>query len=228
MGSAQDLDPNDITIDCAVASLCNNLVIHGSNLTGDLSFGCDGISECSNNEIWCPEQQHDETTDKCKFVCGDIKNCESNKVYAQRGTDDINWYCGDNMYDSKICNGSVLKCGMDYEYERYWIYSNQTAIPWKLSGGNSVCYGVPSDPDCDYGINSFSVNDESVCCSSTCGNCYDEDSRCAFKPGGLENCCTEYIRSQQESCDINTAPCVITPTANPTVAFVTPQPSSVI
>ena len=68
-----------------------------------------------------------------------------------------------------------------------------------------------SDPFCDNGI-----RDQAGCCSLSCGIC--GGSGCSQRPGGVEACCSGRITASGNSCDNNTAPCVITSSRDPTKA----------
>lgn len=60
------------------------------------------------------------------------------------------------------------------------------------------------DPECLDGIASGAA-----CCSVECGSC--GGTGCSDRPGGAEGCCVGTITTSGKSCDIQTAPCIISP-----------------
>ena len=74
------------------------------------------------------------------------------------------------------------------------------------------------DPYCDHGLRYVEL-DAPVCCVLSCGTC--GGLGCSARPGGGTKCCGSSIIIQNNSCDTNGAPCVITsvryPTTNPSI-----------
>lgn len=59
----------------------------------------------------------------------------------------------------------------------------------------------------DMGGGCIGILEQNICCPLSCGRCGGE--RCAERPGGESQCCTQTIQSSAPTCDVSFAPCVL-------------------
>jgi len=71
-----------------------------------------------------------------------------------------------------------------------------------------ISYCFPPDPYCKNGIKGVGPSLSTICCTEYCGVC--GGTGCSSRPGGSKDCCTESIFASDISCDITSAPCIVT------------------
>eukprot|EP01084_Bolivina_argentea_P287365 493083_1 len=119
---------------------CSDNMINGSFVTQNLTMVCDGIANCRESNIICPNDA------KCNIHCSSIREqsgdiltggtCGMMIVKAIEGTHDVDWYCNNEF--RWTCFSAALEC---YNGITWWEY-NKTQSKWYWS--NSNCVNPPS------------------------------------------------------------------------------------